>query len=69
MDSLRIANWQRSKDGMKGRNKPKPISPLAKSPKSKHYGKTDMSPSEMTEHLARWRSGDLAQEEVSVNGD
>lgn len=29
-DQLAIANWQRSKDGSKGRNKPTPISPLAK---------------------------------------
>lgn len=25
MDELRVANWQRTKDGSKGRNQPKPI--------------------------------------------
>lgn len=30
IDTLREANWQRSKDGSKNRNRPKPVSPLAK---------------------------------------
>ncbi len=29
VDTLRVANWQRSKDGQDGRNMPEPISPLA----------------------------------------
>lgn len=30
VDELRTANWMRSKDGAKNRNRPKPVSPLAK---------------------------------------
>jgi hypothetical protein len=52
VDELRTANWQRSKDGAKGRNKPKPISPLAKKPGLK-TGHTDRDPSEVMHLLAR----------------
>lgn len=37
VDELRIANWQRSKDGSRGTNRPKRISPLAQ-PKGTVYG-------------------------------
>lgn len=50
-DQLAIANWQRTKDGAKGRNRPKPLSPLAKS--GTRYGKTDRSPEEVKAFLAR----------------
>lgn len=50
-DQLAVANWQRTRAGSKGRNKPKPISPLAG--RGKHYGKTDRSPEEVKAYLAR----------------
>jgi hypothetical protein len=52
VDQLRTANWMRSKDGAKGRNRPKPLSPLAK-PRGLRIGGTDRSPSEVMEVLAR----------------
>lgn len=52
-DQLAIANWQRSKDGSKGRNRPKPLSPLAKKSGQRH-GKTDRSPEEIKAYLARF---------------
>lgn len=51
VDELRTANWQRSKDGAKGRNKPKPISPLARKPGLK-TGRTDRDPAEVMQLLA-----------------
>jgi hypothetical protein len=48
-----VANWQRSKDGTKGRNKPKPISPLATKP-GLRTGRTDRSPREVQNLLARF---------------
>lgn len=51
VDELRTANWQRSKDGAKGRNKPKPISPLAQKPGLK-TGRTDREPGEVIALLA-----------------
>lgn len=54
VDELRIANWQRSKNGAKGVNRPKRISPLAKK-QGKRYGKTDKSPAEVLEALAHLR--------------
>nr|WP_240981177.1 DUF5361 domain-containing protein [Streptomyces sp. N502] len=53
VDELRVANWQRSKDGTKGRNRPKPISPLAQKP-GLRTGRTDRSPREVQELLARF---------------
>lgn len=50
-DQLAVANWQRTKAGSKGRNKPKPISPLAS--RGNRYGKTDRSPEEVKAFLAR----------------
>lgn len=32
LDQLRVANWLASKDGAKGTNRPKPLSPLAQKP-------------------------------------
>ncbi|MFP3990648.1 DUF5361 domain-containing protein [Streptomyces sp. E11-3] len=46
VDELRTANWQRSKDGQKGRNRPKPISPLAKKP-GVRTGRTDRDPADV----------------------
>jgi hypothetical protein len=43
VDELRTANWQRTKDGQKNRNRPKPFSPLAKKP-GKRTGRTDRDP-------------------------
>lgn len=53
VDELRVANWQRTKDGQKGRNKPKPISPLAKKPGIR-TGRTDRTPAEVQKLLARY---------------
>lgn len=55
VDELRTANWQRSKDGQKNRNKPKPISPLAKQPGIR-TGRTDRSPADVQRMLARYGS-------------
>jgi hypothetical protein len=52
VDELRIANWQRSKNGLRNRNKPKRISPLAKKP-GRRYGRTDRSPDEVVAYLRR----------------
>jgi hypothetical protein len=53
VDELRTANWQRTKDGQKGRNRPKPISPLATKPGIR-TGRTDRSPAEVQQLLARY---------------
>lgn len=53
VDELKVANWQRSKDGAKNRNRPKPISPLA-AQRGVRYGRTDRSPQEVAELLARY---------------
>lgn len=54
VDELRTANWQRTKDGAKGRNRPKPLSPLAKKRGPEKTGRTDRSPSEVVALLARY---------------
>ncbi|MGH3878069.1 MAG: DUF5361 domain-containing protein [Actinophytocola sp.] len=40
LDQLVIANWQRSKDGTRGTNRPKPISPLSQPEGTRHGGTT-----------------------------
>lgn len=50
-DQLAIANWQRTKAGRKGTNRPKPLSPLAQ--RGKRYGRTDRPPEEVKAFLAR----------------
>jgi hypothetical protein len=61
VDALRIANWQRSKDGQKGTRKPKPISPLARrGGRNEQYGKTTADPDEVKAYLGRLRRGELA---------
>lgn len=60
VDELRTANWQRTKDGAKGRNRPKPLSPLAKKP-GKKIGRTDRSPSEVAALLARYGPAPAAE--------
>lgn len=50
-DQLAIANWQRSKDGSKGRRRPKPISPLAS--RGVRYGQTTRDPEEVKAFLRR----------------
>lgn len=54
LDELRIANWQRTKDGRKGRNRPRRVSPLARNAGSVRFGKTDRSPEEVAAYLARF---------------
>lgn len=51
-DQLAIANWQRTKDGSKGKRKPRPISPLAK--RGQRHGKVDRSPDEVKRYLAQF---------------
>lgn len=46
LDELRVANWQRSKSGAKNRNRPKRISPLAKTNDQK-IGGTDIPQDEV----------------------
>lgn len=53
VDEARTANWQRTKDGQKGRKRPKPISPLATKPGIR-TGRTDRSPAEVQALLARY---------------
>lgn len=53
VDELRTATWLRTKDGAKGRNRPKKLSPLAR-PAGRRTGRTDRSPSEVAELLARY---------------
>jgi hypothetical protein len=53
VDDLRVANWQRTKDAQRGRNRPKPISPLAKKP-GVHTGRTDKTPGEVQRMLVRY---------------
>ncbi|WP_049566890.1 DUF5361 domain-containing protein [Streptomyces sp. SBT349] len=54
VDELRLATWLRTKDGAKGRNRPKRISPLAKPEGTRHgsipQGRT---PAEVRALLAR----------------
>ena len=52
VDELRTSNWMRTKDGAKGRNRPKPISPLA-TPRGKRTGQTDKAPAEVIAVLSR----------------
>ncbi|MET9953504.1 DUF5361 domain-containing protein [Streptomyces sp. NPDC006339] len=55
LDELRVANWLKSKDGAKGRNRPKPVSPLARKP-GLRTGRTDRSPAEVMALLRRHRT-------------
>jgi hypothetical protein len=52
-DQLAVANWQRTKDGRRGRNRPKPISPLARKAGTR-YGRTDRPPQDVKAYLARF---------------
>lgn len=52
LDQLRVANWMRSQDGAKGRNRPKPISPLSAQPKERRIGGTHLSDEEVVAMLA-----------------
>jgi len=58
-DRMAVANWQRSKAGQKGTNRPKPISPLARKGRGHKYGRTDRSPEEVKHYLARLKAGDF----------
>lgn len=50
LDELRIANWQRTKNGAKGVHRPKPISPLREVP-GQRIGRTDRTPEEIKAYL------------------
>ena len=49
-DAAQIANWQRSKDGSTGRNRPKPF---PRPGVRKRVGKTSMTPADARAYLAR----------------
>lgn len=51
LDQLRALTWLQSKDGAKGTNRPKPVSPLAQ---PKRVGRTDRDPEEVMAMLARY---------------
>jgi hypothetical protein len=44
LDTLRVANWQRSVDGSKGRNRPRPVSPLVRAAGETTYGGAKRAP-------------------------
>lgn len=52
LDQLRVLVWMQSKDGHKGKNRPKPLSPLANKHKAHgiRRGRTDR-PAEDVAHL------------------
>lgn len=52
VDDLRLANWQRSRDGARNRNRPKPISPITQK-QLPRTGHTDRSPGEVQAYLRR----------------
>lgn len=52
-DQLAIANWQRSKDGVKGRNRPTPLSPLARQQRGVRWGRTSRNPEQVKALLAQ----------------
>lgn len=54
VDALRTANWQRTKDGQRNRNRPNPVSPLSR-PQGTRYGakKTTISPEKTRAYLDR----------------
>jgi hypothetical protein len=52
LDELRTANWQRTKDGQKNRNRPKPASPLAKK-RGIRTGRTDQDPADVMRLLKK----------------
>jgi hypothetical protein len=54
VDQLRILVWQQTKDGQKGRRRPKPISPLAKQAGNRYGGKHGKSNEEVKAYLARF---------------
>lgn len=54
LDELRVANWQRSKDGQKNRNRPKRSSPLAQKPKKVGSVDEERSDADVAAMLARY---------------
>jgi hypothetical protein len=61
-DRLAVANWQRSRSGQKGTNRPKPISPLARRGQSRQNrtGYTDQDPAAVKALLDRYRRGEVS---------
>ena len=54
VDALNLIVWQRTKDGQKGRNRPKPITPQPKAG-GRNIGGASMSIEELNEILSRSR--------------
>lgn len=61
LDELRLGNWLRTKDGAKGRNRPKRLSPLAK-PQGTRHGSVPAgrTPTEVRQLLARYGPAPIA---------
>jgi adenylate kinase family enzyme len=64
-DALQIANWQRSKDGATGRNRPKPMPRPGLKPIGERVGRTQRTPEEVKAYLAQFRP---MTEEVAGDG-
>lgn len=59
VDALHVANWQRSEDGAKGRNRPRPIPrPGVDDGRVVHGRGKGMTPEELDKRLGRVRDGD-----------
>lgn len=60
VDELRLGNWMRSKDGARGRNRPRRISPLAQPDTTRHGRVPDgRTPTEVRALLARHGAAQL----------
>jgi len=53
LDELRVANWQRSKDGQKGTNRPTRVSPLANPQRRRPRAAGRLTPEQKAAYLAR----------------
>lgn len=69
LDELRVQTWQRTKSGAKNRNRPKPVSPLAKGSGERTIGGTDVPQEDVRDWLAEiGPERDELTSEESVNG-
>lgn len=64
LDQLRMLTWLQTKDGAKGKNRPKPLSPLnekAKDSRARRWGHTDLPPAEAASLFHRVARGAWAR--------
>jgi hypothetical protein len=66
LDELRLGNWLQSEDGQKKRNRPKPVSPLAKKDTKMGHIPDGVSQDQVMALLARLAP---QPEEVNSNGN